>query len=112
MIVLPGKKYFELIIDKEQHFSVETDTVEYVKHMKVSNSAENTLFYNYLQFINGKSKEIEPLRAEYEMVKQDKAKAEQVRKKMNAIDSAVVNYKSNLESKKSGLHSYQSFQSH
>src|SRR5215204_4953646 len=50
MIVLPGKKYFELIIDKEQVFSVETDTMEYVKHMKVSGSNENKLFYDYLQF--------------------------------------------------------------
>jgi len=99
MIVLPGKKYFELIIDKEQHFSVETDTLEYVKNMKVKNSNENTIFYDYLQFINAKSKEIEPLRAEYESVKQDKEKADKVKARMTTIDSAVVNYKNNLEAK-------------
>src|SRR5688572_9918658 len=96
MIVLPGKKYFEVIIDKDQHFSVETDTNEYVKNMKVKDSDENTLFYDYLQFINTKTKEIEPLRGEFESVKQDKAKAEAVRKKMSVIDSAVVNYKATL----------------
>ncbi len=47
MIVLPGKKYFELIIDKEQNFSVETDTWDYNKHMKVKGSTENTVFYDY-----------------------------------------------------------------
>ncbi len=99
MIVLPGKKYFELIIDKEQHFSVETDTLDYVKHMKVKGSTENTLFYDYLQFINARSKEIEPLRAELESVKQDKAKADEVRGRMAVIDSAVFNYKNNLETK-------------
>lgn len=99
MIVLPGKKYFEIIVDKEQSFSVETDTNDYVKNMKVKGSGENILFYDYLQFINSKSKEIEPLRNEFESVKQDKEKAELVRKKMSVIDSSVFQYKSNLESK-------------
>lgn len=99
MIVLPGKKYFEVIIDKEQNFSVETDTVDYVKNMKIKGSDENLLFYNYLQFINAKSKEIEPLRAEYESVKQDKKKADDVRQRMSVIDSAVINYKNELETK-------------
>jgi len=99
MIVLPGKKYFELIVDKEQKFQAETDEVEYVQNMKIKGSNDNLLFYDYLKFINQKTKEIEPLRQEYEMVKADKAKAEEVRKKMNVIDSAVVQYKNNLETK-------------
>ena len=99
MIVLPGKKYFELIVDKEQKFQAETDEGEYVQNMKIKGSNDNTLFYDYLKFINQKTKEIEPLRQEYERVKDDKAKAEEVRKKMNVIDSAVVQYKSNLELK-------------
>lgn len=99
MIVLPGKKYFEVIIDKEQHFSVETNTDDYVKNMQVKGSAENSLFYNYLQFINARSKEIEPLRGEYESVKEDKKKADAVKQKMAVIDSAVFNYKNDLQNK-------------
>ncbi len=99
LVVLPGKKYFEIIIDKQQQFSVETTSEEYVKDMKIKGSTDNELFYDYLRFINGKSKEIEPLRAEYEQVKNDKEKAEPIRAKMAAIDSAVFNYKNNLETK-------------
>ena len=99
LVVLPGKKYFEVIIDKEQHFSVETTSEDYVRDMKIKGSSDNEIFYEYLRFINSKSKEIEPLRAEYEQVKNDKAKSDAVRSKMTAIDSAVFNYKSNLETK-------------
>lgn len=97
MIVVPGKKYFEIIVDKEQHFSVETQMDQFVPFMKITGSKENTVFYNYLKFIAERSKEIEPLRAEYEQVKDDKVKADEVRKKMAAVDSAVVKYKSEFE---------------
>jgi peroxiredoxin len=99
LIVLPGKKYFEVIIDKEQSFSLETKMDDFVSNMSIKGSAENDLFYNYLKFIAAKSKEVEPLRAEYESVKDDKVKAEAVRKKINVIDSAVFKYKNDLEAK-------------
>jgi thiol-disulfide isomerase/thioredoxin len=96
LIVMPGKKYFEVIIDKEQHFSLETDMYDPVTGMKVKGSNDNTLFYDYLRFINARSKEIEPLKTEYEQVKDDKAKAGDVRKRMAAIDSAVFKYKNDF----------------
>lgn len=93
LVVIPGKRYFEVLIDKEQNFSLETDTVDFVKHMKIKGSQENTIFYDYLKFIGEKSKAIEPLRAEFESVKSDPAKSEDVRKRMAVIDSSVISYK-------------------
>lgn len=45
VVLPPSNTYFELIIDKDQHFSVETDTSDFVKHMKIKGSRENELFY-------------------------------------------------------------------
>jgi peroxiredoxin len=97
LVVIPGKKYFEIVVDKEQQFSVETDTLDFVKHMVIKGSNENKIFYDYLKFISEKSKAIEPLRAEYESVKNDPAKVEDVRKRMSVIDNEVITYKANFE---------------
>jgi peroxiredoxin len=97
MIVLPGQKYFEVIVDKEQHFSLETAPEDYVQNMKITGSADNVRFYDYLKFIASKSREIEPLKHQYEAVKDDPARSEAVRKQMSAIDSAVLNYRSRLQ---------------
>ena len=35
LVVTPNKKYFEVIIAGETEFSLETDTLDFVKHMKV-----------------------------------------------------------------------------
>ena len=45
-IIIPGGKYFEFIIN-EQHFTLETDTSNFVKNMKIDGSKENELFFNY-----------------------------------------------------------------
>lgn len=41
-------KLFEFIIDQSQYFSMETDVSGYTKNMKVKNSPENQLYYDYL----------------------------------------------------------------
>ncbi len=97
LIVVPGKKYFELVVDKEQNFSVETDMDNFVDKMKIKGSNENTIFYNYLHFIGEKSKEVEPLKTELDNAKDDKVKTDAVRAKIAAIDSAVVKYKIEFE---------------
>lgn len=48
LVVTPRKSYFELIIDKEQNFSFETDTANFIKNMKLKGSQDNILFYQYL----------------------------------------------------------------
>ncbi|HBF88496.1 MAG TPA: hypothetical protein DDX39_07635 [Bacteroidales bacterium] len=47
LIILPSKKFFEIVIDQDQHFYVETDTSDFIMSMKVKDSEENTRFNNY-----------------------------------------------------------------
>ena len=44
------RKLFELIIDKEQKFSMQADSTHYVKTMKVQGSEENRLFYEFQEY--------------------------------------------------------------
>ncbi len=49
LVVTPDKKYFEIIIDKEQNFYLEADSTDFIGTMKVKGSEENTLFYDYMR---------------------------------------------------------------
>lgn len=98
LVVLPGKKYFEFIF-VEPSFSLETDTADYVKNMKVKGSEENKLFFEYLKFISQKQKETQPLRAAYERLKDNKEKKDSIaiiRERLTAIDKEVKDYKLNF----------------
>ncbi len=94
LLVLPKKKFgFDFLIDNNQHFSLETDTADFIKHMKIKGSDENKSFYEYLNYIAEKQKEMEPLLAELKKVKDSKDSSERIRRKMTAIDQQVKDYK-------------------
>jgi thiol-disulfide isomerase/thioredoxin len=47
MIVLPGRKYFELLISDDQHFSVSAAFSDYFNTLKFTGSDENSAFIEY-----------------------------------------------------------------
>jgi len=50
IIASSGKvKLFELTIDKNQKFSIETDTIDYFKNMVINGSPENELFLSFIK---------------------------------------------------------------
>ncbi len=96
LFVPPNKKYFDFVMDAEQNFTLETDTLDYIKYMKVKGSDENKFFYEYQNFMGGKQKQIEPLRDQYKKVKDNKDSAKIVADKISIIDKEVANYKTNF----------------
>lgn len=57
LVVLPEMDYFEILIDREQDFSIETTRTEPVMNMKVQGSDENRQFIEYHRFMNRKQSE-------------------------------------------------------
>ena len=45
MIVLPGKKYFEILMSKDQQFSVNCSYSDYFNTLQFTGSDENTCIY-------------------------------------------------------------------
>ena len=89
LVVLPGNKYFDIIVS-EQQFEIKTDINSLVPSMRFKNSKENTLFYEYLNFITNKQSEVIPLReAEKDASSSEK---ERIRKEIIIIDQQVKEY--------------------
>ena len=86
-VVFPGQTYFEIIVN-EPSFRMESDTSDLIGHMKIDGSVENQVFYDYIGFINGQKRKIEPLQKAYGAAEKEKKK-EELREKMLAIDQAV-----------------------
>lgn len=51
---------FQLVIGKDQHFTLSTRKDDYIKHMKVTGDEDNRLFFENLQFNADRYKEAEP----------------------------------------------------
>lgn len=95
LFVFPNKTYFEIMVDKSQFFSMECDQTDAINSMKVKGSQENADFYNYLQFIQKKSLEMETLKSEKSRLSSENKPIDTVTEKMKAVDKEVVAYKNN-----------------
>jgi thiol-disulfide isomerase/thioredoxin len=93
LTVTPSRKYFEMLIDKEQHFSMETDTSDFIASMKVKGSKDNEQFYSYLQWISNKGKQMESLKKELDAAKGNETKTKEIRDLQMEIDKEVKAYK-------------------
>ena len=97
LMVLPSGKYFELIIS-EQKFSFTTDKNDLVQSMRFQNSRENTAFYEYLNYITEKQKEVSPLKEKQNNAKSEEEKGE-VQKEIAKVDENVRAYRDTFNKK-------------
>lgn len=93
LLVPPSKRYFDFVMDAGQNFSLETDTTDLIKNMKVKGSEENKFFYDYQAFMASKQKEIEPLQVLYKKTKNNKDSSKLLQDKIAVIDKEVKDYK-------------------
>ncbi len=97
LFVPPNKKYFDFIMDEGQNFTLETDTTDYIKEMKIKGSNENKYFYDYQLFMAGKQKQIEPLRELYrKTTKTNTDSTKLLLDQMTAVDKEVKDFKINF----------------
>lgn len=99
LLAFPKNKVFEFLVDSvNQNFTLETDTASPIKGMKVKNSFENKLFYEYLQYIDGKQAQVKPLRDKFDAFNKAKNKdsAAVYRTRLTNIDTEVKDYKNRI----------------
>ncbi len=94
-VLLKDKKYFEFIIDKEQHFTMSSDTNDFIKFMKVVGSPENQLFYSYLNYAASQYTKLQKIQ---DSAKTPKEKAT-AHVKIDSLNNAVKKYKDDFAAK-------------
>jgi len=94
-VLLKDKKYFEFIVDKEQKFTMRSDTSNFIKFMKVDGSPENQLFYDYLNYAASKYEKIQKLEDSAKTAPQKKI----ARMKMDSLNTTVKKYKDDFSAK-------------
>ncbi|MCF8297396.1 MAG: redoxin domain-containing protein [Saprospiraceae bacterium] len=99
LAVRQSRKYFEFLVDKEQHITFETDTVDMVKNMKIKGSPENKLFFEYLNFLTTKTNESTELTELKQSIKNNEDSIKMIQEKLDNINKDVQNYKLDFISK-------------
>lgn len=96
LVVVPSRNYFEIVIDQEQKFSVETDLDSLTHHAVFTGSNDNKLFNNYQRFMIGKQQQSVGIRNLYTAQKDNKDSAKYYKEQLTAIDDEVMAYRLKL----------------
>ncbi|MDR2009516.1 MAG: DUF5106 domain-containing protein [Bacteroidales bacterium] len=99
LIAMPSKNmnYFEILLGNDgRSFSVETDTSNYVEHMKIKGSQENIVFNEYQRKMSEFQKTRMDLNKEYNDAKDNAAEQENIRIKMEKSNNERENYMNSL----------------
>ncbi len=101
-IVSPRKEIlFELLLDKQQNFSIQADSANLPASVKFTNSPENVLFQSYSAFagVNGKTASV--YMGEMAAAK-NKADSNAVSEKLRVLNEKMVHYRDSLAAKNPG----------
>lgn len=97
LVILPEKNYFEVLIDKNQRFSVFTSKENLLENLKFSNSPENEGFIRYQRFMIDMQKQSKELSEQLKESLSDSLKANAIRDRMNELNTKVLAYWDEVE---------------
>ncbi len=96
LVGYPNKSgFFELLVDKQQHFTVIADTATIRNGLKYDNSPDNLLFVSYQQNMSAWGKKINSLQQQLKTATSAKDSAA-IREELLKTDREVTNYRNEL----------------
>ncbi len=95
-LVLNKTQIFDFVIGKNQFFTMETDTEDYIAHMKVTGDEDNKLFFDDIAFNIERHKEVEPFMRilRDSTLKEDQKK--EAREGFNKVNARVMEHQKKL----------------
>ena len=88
------KSLFEFLVSDSRDIKFDTKGPDYVANMKISNSFENNLFYDYLQFSGALYDDVKPLNDQLKNLPQESDSTVILKDKIDQID---INLHLNME---------------
>jgi hypothetical protein len=96
-IVSPGKEIlFEVLLDKQQQFSITADTAALPNSITFNGSQDNALFQSYTKYISVSGNQISNLTSELANAK-TKADSAVINEKLRVLNKQVMDYRANVE---------------
>ncbi len=87
-LFLPNRSYFDLLINKNQHFTIQNDTTDFLNKFQSPDSRENQLFYAYQKSVNSKTQEANKLKQEQKTA--DAKRKKVINKRLQELQKQVT----------------------
>ena len=89
LIITPSKNYFELLIGKDQHFSLQTNTKHFINNLQFEGSEINSAFVEYQKFMRQQTNTSRKYQKRLKANKENADSSEIIKEKLNELDKQV-----------------------
>lgn len=89
VVYLPNQSYFDLLIDKDQHFSVSVDTANFITSMEVTGSSQTKKFNQYQRFITEKQTEAQQLQQQLQAAGAQSNEGQEIQARLQSLNGEV-----------------------
>jgi len=96
-------KLFEFIVSHEAKITLSTDTVSYIRNMKIKGSEENKVFFNYVLYNESVYKQIKKYSDELKETKQEDERHAELLMLVDSLNKASIDYKLDIINSKPKL---------
>jgi len=93
LIITQDKKPIELIMDKEQHFSIECQYDDFYKNIRIKGSPDNEVYFMFINYNRIKYEEYASFQKKMETMKDNKDTVEWCKKQIVRINEQIGDYK-------------------
>jgi len=89
IIVLPDQRYFELLVDHNQHFSLQTTLENPTQDLVFTNSPDNEAFYDYLRLLNQVRPRLQSLQQQAGQASGGSEQREELQRQIDALNERI-----------------------
>jgi thiol-disulfide isomerase/thioredoxin len=95
VIYMPSTKFFQILIDEDQQFTLESDTSDFINTLKFKGTDDNVIFYDFQKFMKSLSEEAAAMQ---EKIKNsdNEAEKEELKKKLKKLGDERLSYINNV----------------
>lgn len=91
VVYLPNQRYFDLLIDADQHFSLTADTSDMVNSLEIEGAGQTKKFNDYQRFISSRQEQAKTLQEALQAREPNSQDAEELKEQLNEINNQVQN---------------------
>jgi thiol-disulfide isomerase/thioredoxin len=103
LVGYPNKTgFFEILVDKQQHFSIVADTATVGKSVSFVNSPDNVQFMNYQQEMNNRGKKVTQLQAQLKTAR-SKSDSAKINADLIKADQAITDFREDFIKNNQGV---------
>ncbi|MEM6343774.1 MAG: TlpA disulfide reductase family protein [Bacteroidota bacterium] len=92
----PSNTYFEFMLDRDQVFSVKTDTTDFVGTMQFEGSEQNEIFYEDIRFLSAQSASMQSVQQQLQAATQGTPEYDKLVEERKNINDAVLAFRAKL----------------